>query len=180
MKSGIKATQPEVRLIPTLESNNDSFSIERLYRILSDLGSNTNLNAIGRTNGLDMLINKNPAELADYVGPGTVASTVEAIIGAVYLDSDLESATGVMRNLGLMARLVRRTGTKVPVSEEAKSPLVATSTVDNHEEPETVSGDLEEKLATVLRLSHELQNSLLEYSFAVQLKQRQDENTQSP
>ena len=179
MKTGIKATRSEVRLISTLESNSDSFSIERLYRILSDLGSNTNLNQVGRTNGLDTLINKNPAELDDYVGPTTVAATVEAIIGAVYLDSDLESATGVMQNLGLTTRLVRRTGMKVPVSEEGKSPSLATSTVDNHEEPETVSGDLEEKLVTVLRLSQELQNSLVEYSSAVQLKQRLDENTQS-
>ena len=147
--------------------------------MLSDIGSNTNLNTIGRTNGLDTLINKNPAELDDYVGPSTVAATVEAIIGAVYLDSDMESVTGVMQNLGLMARLVRRTGMKVPVSEEAKSPLASTSTADNHEEPEMVSEDLEEKLATVLRLSQELQNSLVEYSLAVQLKQRLDESTPS-
>ena len=147
--------------------------------MLSDVGSNTNLNMIGRTNGLDTLINKNPAELDDYVGPSTVATTVEAIIGAVYLDSDMESVTGVMRNLGLTAKLVRRTEMKVPVSEEAKSPLASTSTFINQEEPEIVSEDLEEKLVTVLRLSQELQNSLVEYSLAVQLKQRQDESTQS-
>ena len=150
-----------------------------MYRMLSDVGSNTNLNTIGRTNGLDTLINKNPSELDDYVGPSTVATTVEAIIGAVYLDSDMESVTGVMRNLGLTAKLVRRTEMKVPVSEEAKSPLASTSTVDNQEELEMVSEDLEEKLVTVLRLSQELQNSLVEYSLAVQLKQRQDESTQA-
>ena len=147
---------------------------------MADVGSNTNLNTIGRTNGLDTLINKNPAEPDDYVGPSTMAATVEAILGAVYLDSDMKSVTEVMRNLGLMARLVRRTGTKVPVPEDAKSPLESTSTVDNHEEPEITPGDLEERLATVIRLSQELQNSLVDYSFAVQLKQRMDENTQSP
>ena len=131
---------------------------------------------MGRFNGLDTLINKNPAGLEDYVGPSTVATTVEAILGAVYLDSDMESVTKVMQNIGLMERLVRRTEMKVPVSEEAKSPLVSTSTVDIHEEPEIGSGDVEEKLATVLRLSQELQNSLVEYSLAVQ---RRDENTQS-
>lgn len=108
-----------------------------------------------------------------------MASTIEAIIGAVYLDGDLESATAVMQNLGLVAKLVRRTGTKVPASEKAISPLVSTSSADNHEDPETGSDDLEEKLSTVLKLSQELQNSLVEYSFAVQLKQRRDENTQS-
>ena len=108
-----------------------------------------------------------------------MAATVEAIIGAVYLDGDMNSATEVMQNLGLTARLVRRTGPKVSVPETAESPLASTSTLDNHEEPEKVSEDLEEKLETVLKLSQELQNSLVEYSFAVQLKQRLDENTQS-
>ena len=134
---------------------------------------------IGRTNGLDTLINKNPAGQDDYVGPSTVAATVEAIIGAVYLDSDMKSVTAVIQNLGLMARLVRRTGMKVPVSEQAKSPLVSTSTVDSHEEAAIASDYLEERLAKVLKLSQELQNSLVDYSFAVQLKQRLDENTQS-
>ena len=153
--------------------------IERLNRVLSDVGSNTNLNTIGRTNGLEAFINKNPGGPDDYVALSTMASTVEAIIGAVYLDGDLESATGVMQNLGLVAKLVRRTETKVPSSEKAISPLVSTSGVDNHEDPDTVSDDVEEKLATVLRLSQELQSSLVDYSFAVQLKQRRDEETQS-
>ena len=108
-----------------------------------------------------------------------MAATVEAIIGAVYLDGDMNSATEVMQNLGLTARLVRRTGPKVSVPEKAESPSASTSTLDHHEEPEKVSEDLEEKLETVLKLSQELQNSLVEYSFAVQLKQRLDENTQS-
>ena len=106
-------------------------SIERAYRILAEKGSNTNLDLIGRTNGLDTLINKNPSQEDDYVAPSTMASTVEAVIGAVYLDSGMESVARVMQNLGMMTKLVRRTGTKVPVSEEAKSPLVSTSTSRN-------------------------------------------------
>ena len=108
-----------------------------------------------------------------------MAATVEAIIGAVYLDSDMKSVTEVMQNLGMMARLVRRTGMKVPVPENAKSPLASTSTVDDHEEPAIAPEYLEERLETVLKLSQQLQNSLVEYSYAVQLKQNLDENTQS-
>ena len=42
-----------------------------------------------------------------------------------------------------------------------------------------ISGDLKERLATVLRLSQELSNSLVAYSLAVELKQRLDENNRA-
>ncbi len=40
-----------------------------------------------------------------------MASTLEAIFGAVYLDSGMKSVTQVMRNLSIMPTLVRRTQT---------------------------------------------------------------------
>ena len=77
---------------------------------------------IGRTSGLAALINKNPTDMDVDAGPTTVAATVEAIIGAVYLDSDIRSVTNVMQNLDLMPKLVRRCEQQVPpVSENAKS-----------------------------------------------------------
>lgn len=87
---------------------------------MSDIGSNANLDKVGRAHGLDLLINKNPSDKDGSVGEITMASTVEAILGAVYLDSDMKSVTKVMVNLGLMPRLVRRTGSEVPVCESTK------------------------------------------------------------
>lgn len=95
---------------------------------MSDIGSNANLDKVGRTHGLHELINKNPSDKDAPVGEITMAATVEAILGAVYLDSDMKSVTKVMSNLGLMPRLVRRTGPKVPVRESATSPVTSTST----------------------------------------------------
>lgn len=109
-----------------------------------------------------------------------MAGTVEAIIGAVYLDGDMKCVTQVMQNLGLMPRLVRRTGPKVPASESAKSLPVSTSTGGNNKEPELASRDPVEGLVTVMKSSQELDKSLHEYSTAVQLKQLLDESVQSP
>lgn len=135
---------------------------------------------IGRTNGLDTLINKNPSDKDANVGTITMAGTVEAIIGAVYLDSGMESVPEVMQNLGLMPRLVRRTGTKVPVSESAKMPAVSTSIFEDRGEQEMAPSVSAEMLVKVMKSSQELEKALREYSIVVQLKQRLDENAQSP
>lgn len=153
---------------------------ERLSRVVSDVGSNANLDMIGRTNGLDTLINKNPSDKDANVGTITMAGTVEAIIGAVYLDSGMESVPEVMQNLGLMPRLVRRTGTKVPVSESAKMPAVSTSIFEDRGEQEMAPSVSAEMLVKVMKSSQELEKALREYSIVVQLKQRLDENAQSP
>ena len=113
---------------------------------------------VGRTNGLDALINKNPAELNKSVGATTMAATVEAIIGAVYLDSDMKSVVHVMQNLGLIPRLIRRTGQKVPVSKSSKSPSATTS--NSHEESEIMSEDVEAGLLTTTESSQELEKKL--------------------
>ena len=135
---------------------------------------------IGRINGLDALINKNPSDKDALVGSVTMASTIEAIIGAVYLDSDMKAVTGVMQNLGLMPRLVRRTGMKVPVSESVKPPIVSTSIVEDQGEHEMPPRDPGEMFVKVTKSSQELEKALWEHSIVVQLKQRLDENAQSP
>ncbi|CAD6584555.1 MAG: hypothetical protein ASARMPRED_001799 [Alectoria sarmentosa] len=155
-------------------------SRERLSRVVSDVGSNANLDMIGRINGLDALINKNPSDKDALVGSVTMASTIEAIIGAVYLDSDMKAVTGVMQNLGLMPRLVRRTGMKVPVSESVKPPIVSTSIVEDQGEHEMPPRDPGEMFVKVTKSSQELEKALWEHSIVVQLKQRLDENAQSP
>ncbi len=86
-----------------------------------------------------------------------MAGTVEAIIGAVYLDSSMNSVPQVMQNLGLIPRLVRKierkTGVEVPASESAKSTAGSTSVDENHAEPETASTDSEEQLGMVMKPS---------------------------
>ncbi|KAL9635981.1 MAG: hypothetical protein Q9164_003120 [Protoblastenia rupestris] len=82
-------------------------SRERVSRIVSDVGSNTSLVEVGRRHGFEQFINVHPAQRGT-VWPLTMAGTVEAVFGAVYLDSGMESVTNVMRVLGLMPRLVRK------------------------------------------------------------------------
>lgn len=109
-----------------------------------------------------------------------MAGTVEAMIGAVYLDSDMKSVTRVMQNLGLMPRLVRRTGAKVPFSQSVETPAVSTSSVEDQGEQEMAPGDSAEMLVKVMRSSQELEKALREHSIVVQLKERLHENAQSP
>ena len=114
-----------------------------------------------------------------------MAGTVEAIIGAVYLDSGLKNVTMVMENLGLIPRIVRRTGMKVPFTEGAEPPVVSTSVVEHQGEPEMDPRDSDGLLVRlfvkVMKSSQELEKALREHSIMVQLKQqRLDENTQSP
>lgn len=154
-------------------------SVERLSRVVSDVGSNANLNMVGRTNGLDTLINKNPADKDAPVGAVTMAGTIEAILGAVYLDSDMKCVTEVMQNLALMPRLVRRTGMKVPMSDSMKSPVASTPSVQDQGEPETAPRDLDESLVKVMKSSQELEKAMREHSIVMQLKQRLDQNAQS-
>ena len=147
--------------------------------MVSDVGSNANLDMIGRTNGLDALINKNPSDKDANVGAITMAGTIEAIIGAVYLDGDMTSVAQVMQNLGLMPRLVRRTGIKVPVSGSVKPPAMSTSSIENLAGSETAPSGLDEILVKVMKSSQVLEKALREHSVVVQLKQRLDENARS-
>jgi dsRNA-specific ribonuclease len=66
--------------------------------------SNKNLNRIGRRLGIEKYLIMNPGlNLAsDYM----VATLVEAIIGAVYLDGEMKAVERLMVNLGLEAALL--------------------------------------------------------------------------
>lgn len=73
---------------------------EQFSQTLSQVASNANLDSIGRQRGLQRFVNGNPSQ-GQIVSPITMAATVEAILGAVYLDSNLEEVGEVMRTLGL-------------------------------------------------------------------------------
>lgn len=56
---------------------------------------------IGRIHGLDGFVNNNPAQ-GNAVSDRTMAQMVEAILGAVWLDSkNLATVRGVMETMGL-------------------------------------------------------------------------------
>lgn len=64
-------------------------------------GGNANLASEGRAHGIDAFINKNPSQ-GSQISPGLMAQTVEAILGAVWLDSKSLAAVGaVMQALNL-------------------------------------------------------------------------------
>ncbi|KFY16796.1 hypothetical protein V492_01089 [Pseudogymnoascus sp. VKM F-4246] len=71
-------------------------------RVVQRIVNNINLARVGRQIHVDQLVNRNPSQQGD-VPPRTIADTVEAILGAVYLDSgkDIESVRLVMARLGL-------------------------------------------------------------------------------
>lgn len=71
--------------------------------IVREVGSNANLDRVGRLHGLDELICANPAQ-AGYISPATMSATVEAVLGAVYLDGGINRVSHVMQRLGLVAR----------------------------------------------------------------------------
>ncbi|KAL8817405.1 MAG: hypothetical protein Q9223_003756 [Gallowayella weberi] len=64
------------------------------------VGSNINLNSVGIQARLDTFVQR--AGGTTVVSPVTMTATVEAILGAVYLDSNMESVRAVMQALGLV------------------------------------------------------------------------------
>ncbi|KAL8682243.1 MAG: hypothetical protein Q9186_001702 [Xanthomendoza sp. 1 TL-2023] len=64
------------------------------------IGSNNNLNSIGIDARLDAFVERAGGTTA--VSPVTMTATVEAILGAVYLDSNMESVRAVMQALSLI------------------------------------------------------------------------------
>ena len=93
-------------------------ALERLSRIVSSVGTNENLNIVGRQLGLQNLINDHPGRIAlrkarvEGIAPLTIASTVEAILGAIYLDGGMEPVAEVMQKWGIMAPTIRKIGRK--------------------------------------------------------------------
>lgn len=74
---------------------------ERFSQTLAQVACNANLDRTGRQFGLQRFVNSNPSQ-GKIVSPITMAATVEAILGAVYLDSSLEKVREVMQTLGLV------------------------------------------------------------------------------
>ena len=74
-----------------------------MTNFLQTIGSNNNLDRVGRVHGLDAYVHINPG--GNTVAPNTMAATVEALLGAIYLDSghDIEAVNAVMNRLGLRA-----------------------------------------------------------------------------
>ena len=74
-----------------------------LTKIIQDVASNKNLDRLGNQHGIDRFILKNPSQ-GIYVPFKVMTATMEAILGAVWLDSgeDLEVVKRVMRRLGLV------------------------------------------------------------------------------
>ncbi|KAI4086121.1 MAG: hypothetical protein LQ348_003658 [Seirophora lacunosa] len=68
--------------------------------IRKDVGSNFNLNIVGNTAKIAGFVNLSPGQRT--ISPHTMAATVEAILGAVYLDSqDMTAVKAAMQKLGL-------------------------------------------------------------------------------
>ena len=99
---------------------------EKISRIIGNVGANPRLMTIGRSKGLDALINKNPSDKDYPVGGRTIADTIEAIIGAVYVDSNsnVKTVKEVMQTLGMTPELFRKSITEVGSSESVESPAV--------------------------------------------------------
>lgn len=71
--------------------------------LLADIGSNKSLEAIAKQLDLDRFIIKNKSQKGAEASRVTLASTVEALIGAVWVDSrqDFNQVQSVIRNLGI-------------------------------------------------------------------------------
>ncbi|KAJ5736994.1 uncharacterized protein N7483_002119 [Penicillium malachiteum] len=78
-------------------------SIGSITISLSKKASNENLTAIGFSLGLDKFIILNPSSQG-VVQPRLMATTVEALIGAVYLDNEksIQAPLSVIRALGIL------------------------------------------------------------------------------
>ena len=74
----------------------------RASDIVQRVGSNANLDHVGRLHGLDAFVCRNPAQ-GNHISPATMTATVEAILGAVYLDGGIGSVSEVMEILGLVS-----------------------------------------------------------------------------
>ena len=91
-----------------------SSSLERLNSVVSSVGTNEALNIVGRQHNLQDLINDNPGRIAlrkmrsEEIAPLTMASTVEAILGAVYMDGGMAPVAEVVQKLGIKAPTFRK------------------------------------------------------------------------
>ena len=70
--------------------------------IRQSVANNANLERIGNATGLVAFVNLNPGSLG-VVSKAIMTATVEAVLGAVYLDSNMETVKRVMNTLGLVS-----------------------------------------------------------------------------
>lgn len=75
-------------------------ALDQMFNFMTDVGANSNLFLVGQQWGLDVLVNHKRKSSTD--SPYFLATTIEAILGAVYLDSGMTAVHQVMRNLGMM------------------------------------------------------------------------------
>lgn len=80
----------------------DPKKLGMISKVISAKASNAHLAEVGIDNALDQLVYTNPAQ-HDLVSPRTMATAVEAILGAVYVDSeeDLQVTRSVLEALQL-------------------------------------------------------------------------------
>ena len=71
--------------------------------LVSSSACNAKLSMRGYRNGLDRFVNNIDPGQKGVIANGTMATTVEAVIGAVYLDvaKDLDAVRKVMRTMGI-------------------------------------------------------------------------------
>ncbi|KAL3258429.1 ribonuclease III [Aspergillus welwitschiae] len=90
-----------LKLALTLDGYEAKRSREFTSNILQTKASNANLALIGRKMGLDNVVIVNPSQ-AGMVSDKVMANTVEALIGAVYMDTgSVDSVLPVLATLGL-------------------------------------------------------------------------------
>lgn len=70
-------------------------------RIIQKVNCNANLDRAGSRTGLAAFINQTPST-SGFDHPVFIAAAVRAILGAVYLDSNIDTAKRVMNTLGLL------------------------------------------------------------------------------
>ncbi|PYH69420.1 ribonuclease III domain-containing protein [Aspergillus vadensis CBS 113365] len=90
-----------LKLALTLDGYEARRSREFTSNILQTKASNVNLALVGRRMGLDKVVIVNPSQ-AGMVSDKVMANTVEALIGAVYLDSNsVDAVRPVLAAMGL-------------------------------------------------------------------------------
>jgi dsRNA-specific ribonuclease len=68
----------------------------------SGCGLNVHLSSLGKQIGLRNFVNPNPCQKGD-VTESLVADSVEAVIGAMYVDGGEHKMVGVMKRLGVLS-----------------------------------------------------------------------------